>query len=65
MFEWHYVLEGAPETVYEGGFYWGVLSFKANYPMSPPSVVMFTPSGRFETGKRLCLSISDYHPESW
>jgi len=26
---------------------------------------MFTPSGRFRTHYRLCLSISDYHPESW
>lgn len=26
---------------------------------------MFTPSGRFQTGVRLCLSISDYHPKSW
>ena len=22
-------------------------------------------SGRFETGRRLCLSMSDFHPESW
>mmetsp|Transcript_5822 Transcript_5822/g.17827 ORF Transcript_5822/g.17827 Transcript_5822/m.17827 type:complete len:168 (+) Transcript_5822:388-891(+) len=26
---------------------------------------MHTPNGRFETGTRLCLSISDFHPESW
>jgi len=26
---------------------------------------MVTPSGRFETNARLCLSMSDYHPESW
>lgn len=26
---------------------------------------MVTPSGRFEPGKRLCLSMSDFHPESW
>jgi len=26
---------------------------------------MITPSGRFEPGMRICLSISDYHPESW
>eukprot|EP00965_Chrysotila_dentata_P083261 2746833-Pleurochrysis_carterae.AAC.2 len=22
-------------------------------------------SGRFETNKRLCLSMSDFHPETW
>ena len=26
---------------------------------------MFTPSGRFRPGMRLCLSISDYHPKTW
>ena len=26
---------------------------------------MITPNGRFETNKELCLSISNYHPESW
>ena len=26
---------------------------------------MLTPSGRFETGTRLCLSMSDFHPETW
>ena len=25
---------------------------------------MYTPSGRFETGERICLSMSDYHPET-
>ena len=26
---------------------------------------MITPNGRFECNTRLCLSISDYHPELW
>jgi ubiquitin-conjugating enzyme E2 J2 len=26
---------------------------------------MITPSGRFECNQRICLTISDYHPESW
>ena len=25
----------------------------------------FQPNGRFETGKKICLSISGYHPETW
>ena len=33
--------------------------------MKPPSVLMITPSGRFETNTRICLTISDWHPESW
>ena len=26
---------------------------------------MITPNGRFATNKRLCLSISDFHPDTW
>ena len=33
--------------------------------MKPPGIIMITPSGRFEPHKRICLSISDYHPETW
>lgn len=35
------------------------------YPFKPPSIMMLTPSGRFVPGARICLSISDFHPESW
>ena len=26
---------------------------------------MITPSGRFKPKERICLSLSDFHPESW
>jgi ubiquitin-conjugating enzyme E2 J2 len=26
---------------------------------------MLTPNGRFKTDYRICLSMSDYHPDSW
>ena len=41
------------------------LKFPADYPFKPPSIYMCTPSGRFATGQRLCLSMSDFHPETW
>ena len=65
MLEWQYVLLGAPDTVYRGGVYHGLLRFSKEYPFKPPSIIMTTPNGRFETCTRLCLSISDYHPETW
>lgn len=65
LLEWHYVIEGSKDTPYETGFYWGKLIFPKTYPLKPPSVMMLTPNGRFITGRRLCLSMSDYHPESW
>jgi len=66
MLVWHYVLHDLPvETPYIGGVYWGKLVFPKEYPLKPPAIYMLTPSGRFETNSRLCLSMSDFHPESW
>ena len=65
LLEMHYVIEGSPDTPYEGGVYHGKLVFPKEYPLKPPSVMMLTPSGRFEPGRRLCLSMSDFHPETW
>ncbi|KAE8901076.1 hypothetical protein PF005_g7898 [Phytophthora fragariae] len=65
ILEWHYVITGTKDTPYEGGFYHGKLKFPPEYPMKPPSVMMITPNGRFKTNQRLCLSMSDFHPETW
>lgn len=36
------------------------------YPAKAPKVIVLTPNGRFHTwNEGICLSISDYHPESW
>ena len=43
----------------------GRISLPHEYPLKPPSFEMLTPSGRFETGVKICLSISNYHEELW
>ena len=65
LLEWHYVIEGAKGSCYEGGMYHGIVTFPPSYPFKPPSIQMLTPNGRFKTHTRLCLSMSDFHPESW
>jgi ubiquitin-conjugating enzyme E2 J1 len=35
------------------------------YPLRPPSFRFTTPSGRFETNREICLSISGHHEETW
>jgi ubiquitin-conjugating enzyme E2 J2 len=45
--------------------YHGKLKFPAEFPFKPPSIYMITPNGRFKTNTRLCLSISDFHPDTW
>lgn len=61
----HYVVRGPDGTVYEGGLYHGKLVFPSEFPFKPPTIYMLTPNGRFKTNVRLCLSISDYHPDTW
>ncbi|CAI4221329.1 unnamed protein product [Auanema sp. JU1783] len=65
ILEWHYVIEGSTETDYEGGFYHGKIVFKPDFPWKAPAICMVTPNGRFAPNIRLCLSISDFHPETW
>ncbi len=62
--EWHFCLSGS-QAPYLGGKYHGILEFPEDFPMKPPRIKMLTPSGRFEINKRVCLSMSDYHAESW
>lgn len=65
VLEWHYVVTGPPDTPYEGGFYHGKLVFPREFPFKPPAIYMITPNGRFKCNQRLCLSISDFHPDTW
>ncbi|KZC04491.1 PREDICTED: ubiquitin-conjugating enzyme E2 J2-like [Dufourea novaeangliae] len=65
ILEWHYVVKGPEKTPYEGGFYHGKLIFPGEFPFQPPSIYMSTPNGRFKVNTRLCLSISDFHPDTW
>merc|ERR1719271_88844 len=66
LLEWHFVLHSlGADTPYHGGCYHGKILFPPEYPHAPPSIVMVTPSGRLETGQKLCLSMTDFHPESW
>lgn len=49
----------------QGGIYHGRILLPAEYPFKPPAFMMLTPSGRFQTGVKICLSISSHHPEHW
>lgn len=65
ILDWHYVIQGPPDTPYDGGEYYGRITFPAEYPFKPPTIRMTTPSGRFQPDTRLCLTMSDFHPSSW
>lgn len=65
LFEWHFTLKGPPETDYQGGLYHGIILLPPEYPFRPPWVIFKTPNGRFELNRKICLSITAYHPEEW
>ncbi|PVH15840.1 uncharacterized protein CXQ87_003695 [Candidozyma duobushaemuli] len=65
ILEWHFIITGPPSTPYENGQYHGLLRFPSEYPFAPPAISMVTPNGRFACNTRLCLSMSDYHPDTW
>lgn len=65
LFEWHFTIRGPEECEFEDGVYHGRILFPSDYPMKPPSFVLLTPNGRFQTDEKICLSISNYHPETW
>ncbi|KDN46289.1 UBC-like protein [Tilletiaria anomala UBC 951] len=65
VLEWHFILRGPPDSPYDGGEFWGQLSFPSDYPFKPPGIKMSTPSGRFKPDTKICTSMSDFHPGSW
>lgn len=65
IFEWQFAIRGPAETEFEGGIYHGRIQLPSDYPFKPPSFMLLTPNGRFETNTKICLSISNYHPEHW
>jgi len=65
MFEWHFTIRGAEGTDFEGGVYHGRILLPPEYPYKPPHIIFLTPTGRFETNKKICLSFSAFHPELW
>lgn len=65
IFEWHFMFHGPPDTDFSGGVYTGRINLPGEYPFKPPEIRILTPNGRFELNKKICLSISNYHPEHW
>jgi len=65
IFEWHFTIRGPKGTEFEGGIYHGKILLPSEYPNSPPDFIFCTKNGRFEIEKKVCLTISSHHKESW
>ncbi|KAJ7065477.1 UBC-like protein [Mycena amicta] len=62
---WNFIIRGPSDSPFAGGEYHGVLMFPSEYPFKPPGIKMLTPSGRFHPDRKICFSMSDFHPGSW
>jgi ubiquitin-conjugating enzyme E2 G1 len=60
IYKWQVIVEGPPETLYEGGFYQATLTFPDDYPNKPPEMKFTTPGfwhpNVYKDGK-VCISI--------
>jgi ubiquitin-protein ligase len=65
MLIWYFLVKGPDDTQYKGGLYIGKIMHNPEYPFKAPDFMMLTPNGRFDIGKKICLTNSGYHSESW
>ncbi|ONH99741.1 hypothetical protein PRUPE_6G047000 [Prunus persica] len=64
-YEWQFGIRGASGTEFENGIYHGVLRFRKNYPLKPPSISLLTENGRFKTNTKIRIKrLNDWQP-SW
>ncbi|OCF39034.1 ubiquitin-conjugating enzyme E2 J1 [Kwoniella heveanensis CBS 569] len=66
IFEWHCTMRGVASSEYEGGLYHLRILLPPSYPMSAPDIMLMTPNGRFELGKKICIDgLTSFHAGSW
>ena len=65
ILEIYFVLIGVEGTPYEGGVYLGKILHSPSYPLKAPDYFIFTPNGRFDINKKICLTTSGFHQDHW
>jgi len=63
--DFYFLIRGDTSTPYKDGYYIGKIALPSNYPQKPGDFYMLTPSGRFAIDKKICLTNSGYHSETW
>ena len=58
---WHFTILGMPDTPYEGGIYHGYFELPKEYPLKAPNLFYLNKSGRYDTNRKVCLTITSYH----
>lgn len=65
IYTWHFTIRGPEGTDFHEGLYHGQILLPFEYPFKPPDIVFNNKNGRFEVGTKICLTITQYHPDEW
>ena len=65
MLEMVFLLIGQTGTPYNGGEYLLKILLSPEHPHKPPSFHMLTENNRFAIDVNICLSFSNFHPNTW
>lgn len=65
ILEIYFILKGQDDTIYENGEYLCKLVHSPDYPLKAPDYYVYTPNGRFEVDRKICLSNSAFHQKDW
>ena len=62
---WYFLIKGPEFSDFNNGYFIGKIMHNPEYPLKPPDFMMLTPNGRFDIGKKICLSNTGYHSSEW
>jgi len=62
---WYFLIKGPEDSPYKDGWYIGKILHNPEYPLKPPDFMMLTPNGRFSINKKICMTNTGYHTDSW
>tara|TARA_B110000977_G_C11083432_1_gene493691 strand:+ start:2724 stop:3206 length:483 start_codon:yes stop_codon:yes gene_type:complete len=61
----YFKFKGVVESDYHDGEYICRIDHNPEYPVKAPDLVFLTPNGRFQINKKICLTNTSYHQETW
>lgn len=65
ILEIYFKIIGNEDSDYKNGEFIGVIKHHEEYPLYAPNLYMLTPNGRFIINKKICLTNTSYHQNTW
>ena len=65
ILEIYFLIKGDGNSPFKGGEYICKLVHSSQYPIKAPDYYVYTPNGRFEINRKICLTNSGFHQNEW